>query len=134
MTYIEAQNIAFKLQESSEKNNDLIWKGFDFLDASYHKSLEINKWEDCEMPTFSKGYWEKGIPQSSHAKEDGSWCTWRCRQPREENFIYCITEIRQPIDSTPNSKWETVITAGKKPLILTNEALEFFNNHKKILK
>lgn len=122
MTYIEAQQLTMSLQDDNK------WDAFRHLDDSYDKSLSSGKWEDCDMPTFPKGYWEKGIPQSSYPKENGAWMTWRWRQPREENFIYCITEVRQPIDSTPNSKWESIITVGRKPLMLTSEAQEFFNN------
>lgn len=99
------------------------------LDASYEAALHSGKWEQCEMPNVPEfGWWVKGIPSSSYTREDGSWCTWRWKQPKTENYVYCITTIRQPVENSTNGEWETVETVGRKPLVLTEAAELFFAN------
>lgn len=126
MTYIEAQQIASDLQDADNKS---CWEAFRFLDKSYQESKCAGQWQKCEMPNVHEfGWWVKDMPTSSHPREDGSWCTWYWKQPKDENFVYCITQIRRPIDSSENAKWETIEEVTRKPLCLTDEAQLFFAN------
>lgn len=130
ITYTEAQSLILTLQglPETKERREIIWKGFGLLDNSYTSSIESGRWQECEMPDFEKyGFWQKGIPQSSYPNSVGARRTWWWKQPRNEDFIYCITETRQPIDATnKDSKWETIVDVGRKPLVLTSDAQVFF--------
>lgn len=129
MQYTHGQKVAqaiWALNDKSESTSELKFAASRHLDASKSHSMSAGAWEQCQPPTITDfNHWKHGH-DSSHPGANGGRRVWRWIQIKNENWIYCLTETRQPIGNNPANKWETVNTCSRKPLILTPAAIDFF--------
>jgi len=128
MQYTQAQRIAqaiWALTGNSEAVSELKSDSARYLDASKSHSMSAGNWQQCTPPTITYfNHWNHGHDSGNGL--NGGRRIWRWIQIKNENWIYCLTETRQPIEGDPDGKWETVNTASRKPLILTEQAIAFF--------
>lgn len=131
-SFVEAQKMIESLynlprtEEVTTKIND----AYDYKKRSYHYSLDNNLWVDCDFPLITpSNHWDYGW-SNSYLNKDGSSMVWHWKQPKEENFIYSLTEQI----TFENKIKKLKKNCSRKPLVLDPESLIFFNELKKYLE
>ena len=129
MQYTHGQKLAsaiWRLKGGDPEIGDLKSKSARMLDLSKEFSMQSGEWEPCETPAFTDyNYWSHG-QTSSHPGANGGRMVWRWKQLKNEDWVYCLTETRQPIEGDPDGKWKTIEACSRKPLVLTPDAILFF--------